>query len=162
MSLNSMTSSFSFSNTSAMSGVTVAPTDLKPVSNYAKIEDEATVVTLSNKTAAIAQGELLTYGCQPIKSVATKQKSTNPGKVAEGVQYQVRLDELLRTESSDGSIVYDEPIVAYLVVRHPLSSNITASHIGTCVTRLIGACMREDGTFRFDDIMRSGLTPNAD
>lgn len=159
---NAMTSSFSFTNTSAMSGVTVAPTDLKPVSNYAKVEDESTVVTLSNKTAAISQGELLTYGCQPIKQVATKQKSTNPGKVSEGVQYQIRLDELLRTESSDGSIVYDEPIVAYLVVRHPLSSNITPTHVGTVVTRLLGASMREDGTFRFDDIMRSGLAPVAD
>jgi hypothetical protein len=162
MALNSMTSSFSFTNTSAMTGVTVAPTDLKPVTNYAKVEDEATVVTLTNKTAAISQGELLTYGCQPVKQVATKQKSTNPGKVSEGVQYQIRLDELLRTENTDGSIVYDEPIVAYLVVRHPLSSNITASHIGTVVTRLVGAAMREDGTFRFDDLMRSGLAPSAD
>jgi hypothetical protein len=138
------------------------PVDLKPVSNYAKIEDEATVVTLTNKTAAISQGELLTYGCQPIKSVASKQKSTNPGKVKEGVQFVVRLDELLRTESTDGSVVYDEPIVMYLVGRHTLSSNITSAHINEVFQRLIGACMREDGSFRFDDLMRSGLNPNAD
>lgn len=162
MSLNSMTSSFSFTNTSAMTGVTVAPVDLKPITNYAKVKDEATIVELTNKTAAISQGELLSYGCMPIKAVSTKQKLANPGKVADGVQFQIRLDEILRTENSDGSIVIDEPIVATLTIRHPLSSNVTATHIATVVTRLLGACMREDGTYRFDDLMRSALAPVAD
>jgi hypothetical protein len=157
-----MTSSFSFTNTSAMVGVTVAPVDLKPVTNYAKIEDEASTVALSNKTASLSQGEILSYGCQSIKTVSSKQKSVNPSKVSDGIQYQIRLDEMLRTVNDDSSVTIDEPIVMYLTVRHPLSSNITSSHIETVFKRLIGAAMREDGTFRFDDIMRSGLAPNED
>jgi hypothetical protein len=156
-----LTSSFSFTNTSEMAS-SIAPTDLKPVTNYAKIQDEATLVELSNKTASLSQGEILSYGCQPIKTVATKQKSVNPSKVTEGVQYQIRLDEMLRTTNEDASIIIDEPIVAYITIRHPLSSNVTAAHIGTVTKRLLGACLREDGTFRFDDIMRSGLNPVVD
>jgi hypothetical protein len=145
-----------------MVGVTVAPVDLGPVRNYSKTKDESYESEFANKTASLAQGEVLSYGCHTLPNVSSKQKSTNPGKVKDGVTYSVRLDELLRTQNDDGDIVYDEPIVMYLTVRHPLSSNITASHIETVFKRLIGACMREDGTFRFDDIMRSGLVPAAD
>jgi hypothetical protein len=145
-----------------MTGVSVVPTDLKPITNYAKVKDEATEVVLTNKTAAISQGELLSYDCMPIKSVATKQKLANPGKVQEGVQFVVRLDEILRTANDDSSIIIDEPIVMYLTVRFPLSSNVTAACIETMYKRLTGACMREDGTYRFDDLMRSALAPTVD
>jgi hypothetical protein len=144
-----------------MANVTIAPVDLKPTQLYAKTEDEATIVELKNKTAALDQGEILSYGCQPIKSVSTKNKVVNPGKISDGVQYQVRLDEVLRTTDSFGNVV-DEPIVMYLTIRHPLSSNITPAHIGTVMTRLCGASMKEDGSFRFDDLMLSALAPVAD
>lgn len=157
-----MSSSFSFTNTTAMSGVTIAPIDLKPVSLYAKTQDEKNVVELKNKTATLDQPEVLTYGCQPMRGkVSTKNKIVYETPVNDCVQYQVRLDEILRTTGLTVDPI-DEPIVLYLTIRHPISSNITPTHIGTLVTRLCGACMREDGTFRFDDLMLSALQPIAD
>lgn len=156
------TSSFSFTNTSSMVGVTVAPIDIKPTSVYGKVTDVATLCELHNKTGdPYTQPELLSYGCQPIKRVDSKVEIQNPGKVSAGVQYQIRLDEVLRTVRDNGDII-DDPIVAYITVRHAASQFVKPTHVEQVVKRLLGASMREDGTFRFDDLMVSALAPVAD
>jgi len=156
------TSSFSFTNTTEHS-VDVTPISLGVVTNYAKVADAANRFAGQNKTASVGQGELLQYGCDNIKDVQTDQKVYNPGKVTAGVRYRIRLDEILRTtDSGDATYVVDDPIVLELQIKHSMSGNVTASHIETCFKRLIGACMRSDGSFRFDDLMLSGLTPTVD
>lgn len=153
-----MTSEFSFTNTAAMAK-TITPVQIDPISDYAKSEDTATSCELRNKTAKIGWGEALSYQCTAINNVSTKQAIANPGKVSSGMQYIVRLDEILRTTDDTGNVVCDEPIVMYLTVRHPNSSNITPNHIASVFTRLIGALLRDDGSYRFDDLMLSALAP---
>lgn len=155
-----ITSTFSFTNTSA-SQHPVTPVEIDPVSLYAKTSDEPQNCELKNTTCVLGQGEVLSYICTPIKKVDTIQPILNPAKVTSGIQYQIRLDEILRTEDSDGNVIADDPIVVYLNIRHTNSSYITASMIETLFKRLIGAAMKDDGSFRFKDLMLSALAPTA-
>lgn len=156
-----MTSSFSFTNSDANTHP-VTPINVKPVTVYAKKEDSPTSCRLINKTSALDQGETLSYQCTDIKTVNTNQVIQNPAKVSNGVQYIVRLDEILRTTDATGNIICDEPIVVSLSIRHQMSGHVTGALVQQVVTRLIGACMRADGTYRFDDLMRSALYPIVD
>lgn len=153
-----MTSAFSFTNVSNSAHV-ITPIQIDPVSDYAKSEDTATSCELKNKTAKMGWGESLSYQATTVKNVSTKQEIVNPAKVQSGVQYIARLDEILRTTNDAGDVICDEPIVMYLTVRHPNSSNITPAHIAQVFTRLCGALQRDDGSYRFDDLMLSALAP---
>lgn len=155
------TSSFSFTNTT-LNTHSVTPVDLKPVTNYAKLTDEPDVTVLSNKTATLDQGELLTYSCKQLDKVTTQQTIQNPSPVRNGVEYRIKLDEILRTVDANGVIIRDEPIVASIVIRHQSSGSITSALITQVFQRLVGACMRTDGTYRWDDLMRSALVPVED
>lgn len=156
-----MTSSFAFTNTTAMTK-SITPIAIKPTTNYAKVEDEPDQAVLSNKTCPLDQGELISYKASKVAKVSTTQTIQNPSVVPNGIQYVIKAEEILRTIDADGKIVCDEPIVAYLTIRHQCSGNITNALIGQVVTRVLGACMREDGTWRFDDLMRSALVPVED
>lgn len=154
-------SSFGFTNKTA-SQHTVTPIDMDVVTNYALIEDEPTSCVLSNKTCPIDQGELISFKCQSVKSVSTAQDNLYPATVQTGVQYVVKLEELLSlTSDTDPNFRTDLPIVAYLTIRHTKNGQITDDIIGQVVNRLIGACRRDDGTWRFDDLMRSSLKPES-
>lgn len=156
-----MSSSFGYQNKTA--GTAAATVAIGPVSNYAKIQDEAEVVQLSNKTAPLDQGELVMYQSRKIPQVNTNLVVQNPAKISTGVQYQIRLDEILRTTDATGNITCDEPIVMYLTIRHPLSGHITNAMVVEVFNRLIGACYNETtDAYRFDDLMRSALMPVAD
>lgn len=158
----SYTSSFGFSNNTE-STHPVKPVDLQVTDNYALTMDEPTKVAMSNKTCALDKAEVLSYGCQEIKNVNTSVDILNPSAVQKGIQYTVKLEEVLTTTSdTDSNYRIDEPVVASLTIRHQKSGNISNALISQVVTRLIGACMREDGTWRFDDLMRSALKPTVD
>lgn len=157
-----MTSNFSFSNVATDTDMVISCTDIKPKTTYAKKSESATSCVLTNKTCTLDTPELLSYQCTEIAKVNTQNRIINPAKVSSGVQYIVRLDEILRTTDTNGSIICDEPIVASLTVRHPISGNITNAEVVSVIKRLLGACMREDGTYRFDDLMRSALQPIED
>lgn len=154
----SLTSSFSFTNATA--GQTVPTAALAPVTNYAKTSDEPTEATLTNKTCSLDQGEVVTYRCRDIREVSTVQQVLYPAKVLNGIEFGIRVDELLRTKTEDGNIVCDEPIVATLTIKTPKSSNINASIIDTVVSRLLGAAYDQTAKkYRWDDLMRSSLVP---
>jgi hypothetical protein len=155
------TSSFGFTNTTAAT-YTITPTEIGEKTNYAELQDDPTVHVRSNVTCPLDQGELLTLRCNPLDKITTTQTLVNPLKVKNGVQYVVKLEEILRTVNSDGDIVCDEPIVAYLTIRHQKTGNITQNIIDSVVKRLIGACYKSDGTPRWNDLMRSALEPTAD
>lgn len=154
-------SSFAFTNVTANT-VKLSPIDMKVVTNYSRIENTANSCTLSNKTTPLDQGELVVYRCNDLDRVTSTQKIQNPAPVQNGIQYVVKVEEILRTVDANGDIICDEPVVAYLTVRHQKSGNITPAHIEQVVSRLMGACQRSAGTFRFDDLMRSALSPIAD
>lgn len=154
---------FGFTNVTDNSNVTLHITDLKPVTNYGVEDTAATVSTLTNVTTPTSQGELVSYMYAKQKKISTKQTIYNPGKVVEGVQYVIRLDEILReTDSSDANYMVDEPIVMQLTVRHSMSGRVTAAHIEQLLGRLVGACYTSAGTSRFNDLMRNALQPRVD
>lgn len=155
------TSSFSFTNTTASSN-TITPVEIGEKTNYAEVADQPQEHVRSNITCALDQGELLTIRCNPLDRISTTQKIQYPYTVKDGVQYVVKLEEILRTVNSAGDIVGDEPIVAYITIRHQKTANITSSIIDTIVKRLLGACYKSDGTPRWNDLMRSALEPTSD
>lgn len=166
-----ITSSFSFTNTTA-AGFTVTPVEVGEKTNYtpsstykqkAAKNDLPYTEAYSNVTASTDQDEALTLTSKPIKSVNNMLPSTAyPSRQKGGVQYQVRLDEMLRTYDNDGNIMFDEPIVAYLTIRHPRSPYITASIVDTIVKRLLGSCYTSAGASRWNDLMRGNVTPSSD
>lgn len=157
------TTTFAFTNTIPIADVTPSVIDIGAKTNYALVGEQPTVVEMQNKTAPLDQGERLTYRCQDIDKVSTAQAIQNPSKVRNGVQYVIKLEEILRTRDADGNILYDEPIVAYLTVRHQKTGTITDSHIETVLYRLLGACFDKTAhEWRFADLMRSALQPVED
>lgn len=154
-----ITAKYNFTNT-ALSSKTITPYDIGVSKNYALIEDEPTSCVLTNKTAPIDTGELISYKCQNIKNVSTSQEVLYPPKVTTGVQYVVKVEDIASvTSDTDPSFRTDLPIVAYLTVRHTKSGYITEAMVGQAVERLLGACKKADGSWRFGDLMRSSLKP---
>lgn len=157
-----LTTKFGFTNTTA-SSKTVAPVDVKMKSNYALIEDEPSSCVMSNKTCPIDQGELISFKCQTVKNVSTAQDVLYPAKVQTGIQYVVKVEDLLSvTSDTDPNFRTDLPVVAYLTIRHTKNGAITDEIISQVVSRLLGACRKADGTWRFGDLMRSSLKPEVD
>lgn len=156
------TSSFGFSNTTDGTH-SVTQKSISLTTNYAITQDSADVVTLNNKTAPIDQEEIISFRSRDIASVKSTANVQYPSPVSKGVEYSVRLDEVLSTiDSTDASFRVDEPIVCTITFRHPKSGNITGSIMGTVFTRAISALMKADGTWRFDDLMRSSERPVTD
>lgn len=156
-----MTSQFSFTNKTD-STKTIAPVTVGVISNYAKVVDEPNTVVLSNRTCPLDQGELVTYRVNDVAKVSTSQKIQNPSKVRNGVQYVAKVEEILRTTDTNGNIVCDEPVVAYLTIRHQKSGNITSAQITEVIRRLLGTVQKSDGSYRWDDLMRSAIVPITD
>lgn len=157
-----MTSSFGFTNVTDSAHL-ITPKNLQLLEEYALKQDEPTVVELDNVTCPLDQGEIVSFKCSNVNRVSTSQEIRNPAKVVTGVQYLAKVEEILRTTSAtDADFVVDEPIVAYLTIRHPKSGNITSAHIETVVNRLLGTLTKADGTWRFDELMRSALKPTED
>lgn len=154
------TSAFGYTNTTPSTTDTVVPIKIGPTTNYAVTEETANRAVLSNKTAPVDVEEIISYKSQNIPQVNTDLNIQYPSPVKKGIQYMVMVENTLSTtDSADPSFRMDEPIVAYLTVRHPKSGNITNTQVAAVVTRLISACKREDGTWRFDDFMRQAERP---
>jgi hypothetical protein len=155
-------SAFTFTNKAASTN-TITPLALGLTSNYAVSTEVANQAVLNNKTADIDAMELISYRTQSVKNVANNLDIRNPAKVTSGIQYGVQIEEtLVTTDSDDATFRVDEPIVASLNIRHPKSGNIDNSVVAEVVLRLISTLMRANGTWRFDDLMRSAERPIAD
>lgn len=154
-------SNYAYSNGTAAT-FEITPVAVGVVTNYAKTVDEPTIVQLSNKTCPLDQGELITYRCNDIDKVTSTQKVQNPSKVRNGVQYVVKCEEILRTKDSDGNIISDEPVIAYVTFKHQKSGNITPELVEEVFKRLCGALYKSDGTSRIADLMRNAIAPTTD
>jgi len=158
----SRSASFSFTNTTA-STHDVTPVELGLVTNYAIERDTARQAVLNNKTAPIDAQEIISFRSNDLAVVNNDLNIQNPAKVAKGIRYGVEVQEtLVITDTADPSYRVDEPIVATLTIRHGKSGDITNALIAQVVTRLISSCRRADGTWRFDDMMRSAERPVVD
>jgi hypothetical protein len=155
-------STFSFTNTTAGSH-DVTPPALGLTTNYALTAQDANNAVLNNKTAPIDAEEIVTYRSRPISTVNTDLNIRYPSPIKTGVQYQVQVEDVLTTtDDADASFRVDEPIVALLTIRHPKSGNISNAIVAQVVQRLLGCILRADGTWRFDDLMRSAEKPVVD
>jgi hypothetical protein len=158
----SKVSAFGFTNTTAGSN-NITPIDLGLTSNYAVKSDTADTAVLNNKTAPIDVEEIVTYRSRDIQVVNTSLNIQYPSPVKKGIQYQVMVEDTLSTtDTADADFRVDEPIVCQLTIRHPKSGNIGNAEVATVFTRLISSLMKEDGTWRFDDLMRSAERPVVD
>jgi hypothetical protein len=155
-------SAFGFTNTTAGSN-TVTPIALGLTSNYAVKADTADQAILNNKTAPIDIEEIVTFRSRNIPTVNTSLNIQYASPVKSGIQYQVMVEDTLSTtDSVDADFRIDEPIVMQLTVRHPKSGNIGNAQVGAVFLRLISSLMKTDGSWRFDDLMRSAERPVAD
>lgn len=148
---------------SAASSQTVTAASIKPVSTFALVKDEPDNCELINNNSLLDVGEKLSYSAINVNNVASRLDNQYPAPVNSGVQYVVRLDEqLLLTSSGEASFKEILPVTAYVTIRHPKSGEISSSEIDTIFQRLIGACLKSDGTTRFSDLMKSALRPTTD
>jgi hypothetical protein len=155
------TSTFGFTNTSVSTNE-VAAVALGLVDNYAVATDTADTAVLNNKTAPVDLEEIVTFRSRDIARVDNSLNIQYPSPVQKGIQYQVMVEDTLSTtDSEDASFRVDEPICAQLTIRHPKSGNITNDIVAAVVTRLLSTCIRADGSWRFDDMMRSAEKPIA-
>lgn len=155
-------SEFGFTNVSDSIN-SVVPKALVLTSNYSLIQDAADVVKLNNKTAPIDQEEIIAFRSRNLNNIPTDLNVQYPSPVKAGIEYSLRIEDLLSTtDSNDPNFRVDEPIVCTIAFRHPKSGNITNSIIGTVFVRAISALMKADGTWRFDDLMRSAERPVTD
>lgn len=159
-----LVSNFGYTNKSAaeMAAPTATVIDFK--NDYALVEDEPTQCVLANKTSPLDQGEKISFGCRELPSITSSVKNNYPGRVTNGVQYQIKLEELLSiTDSQDSTFREDVPIVMSLTVRHPMVGAINGTTINDVMMRLFSAMYyTENGVqkSRWDAIMRSALKPN--
>lgn len=154
-------SSFGFTNTTA-GAHDVDQIALGLTTNYALTSDQANNVVLNNKTAPIDQEEIVTVRSGNI-DIKSKANIMYPAPVKTGMEYGVRLDEVLSTtDSADPSYRVDEPIICSITFRHPKSGNITNAIVAQVFQRAISTLMKADGTWRFADLMRSAERPIVD
>jgi hypothetical protein len=155
-------STFGFTNTSDGTHP-VTPTALGLTTNYATASEDATTAILNNKTAPLDAEELIRFTSRPVANIQTGLHLQYPSPIKGGLQYQVEVQDVLTTtDDADPAFRVDEPIVAMLSIRHPKSGNFNNDVISTVLRRLIGCVMRADGTWRFDDLMRSAEKPVVD
>lgn len=160
--LGDKVSGFSYTNTTA-STHTVTPILLGLTSNYALIADNANIASLNNKTCPIDALELIQFRSRDVARVDSNLNIQYPGPVKSGIQYGVRVEETLTTtDTGDASFRVDEPIVLNLSITHPKSGNITGDQITAAFVRLVSTLVKADGSWRFDDLMRSAERPVVD
>jgi len=132
------------------------------VQNYALVTEDPDQVVVDNTLAPLDQQELITYQSRTLPRINSGVVNNFPATTTAGVQYVVKVEELLSTVDSDSGVRVDEPITMYVVVKHPRSGNITSDIVTEVWKRLNGALMKSDGTYRWAELMRSALKPVED
>jgi hypothetical protein len=156
------TSAFGFTNASDSSNEVTAKS-LGLTSNYSLTADNADVATLNNKTAPVDQEEIISFRSRDIGAVNTTLNIQYPSKVKSGIEYSLKIEDTLSTtDSADADFRVDEPIICTITFRHPKSGNIGGDQVATVFVRALSALMKADGTWRFDDLMRSAERPVVD
>ena len=158
----SKTSAFKFTNATDSTHL-ITPKLLSLTGNYAVETDTADDVMMNNKTAPIDAEEIIEFRSRALPKVNTNLNIQYPSTIKTGIQYQVSVEDTLTTlDSADAAFRVDEPIICQITFRHPKSGNITSTEVSTCFLRAISALMKADGTWRFDDLMRSAERPVVD
>lgn len=152
-----MKATFGFTNTTKRT-VTVPVVDIR-MTDYAMRQDEPESCAVINTTTNVDQPELITYQCGNLDRVPTKNKNLYPAPVQAGVQYGIRIDELLRVTDDSDVELYDLPLTATLTFRHASNAAITAEVVESILQRLLGALYKSETETRINDMMRMAIRP---
>lgn len=156
-------SSFGFKNKEA--GSSVPTTAIGAKTNYAPVPASlpGQEYTVTNSTCPVDQGEQISYRSRAIKSVVSSLPIVYPARVSGGVEFGVRVDEILRTKDSNDVVLCDEPIVCTVTFKAPRSSNISAEILDEVWARTVGSLYdATNSRYRFIDLMKTALEPVND
>jgi hypothetical protein len=161
MSLTTAESTWGYTNVTP--GATLTLTALGLKSNYASVMDEANEVVRVNKTTPIDQTEVVSIRSSVVPKVNVSKylPVPNPSPIKTGITYTVQTEVLLRHTDDQGNVT-DFPIVAYTHIRHQRSGVISSALVEEAFNRHVSAFFHDDGTSRFNELMRSALQPEAD
>lgn len=135
------TTSFGYTNGEATTAAK-APTFLGNLgTNYGVIEDKAGNLTLSNLTAPTDQPERITFMSQPLKRVNTSFPIAYPATNEMGVQYTVKVEDVVRISDATAGSSYtrDIPVKVTLSVQQGISDDISTDNVLAVISRAVGA-----------------------
>lgn len=151
-----------YTNTTAQSAYTLPLVKLSESTNYAIVEDEAGVTLLSNTTANADIAERISVKAQNIAEVKPSQGVLYPSPVKTGVQYSVKVENILSTtDSTDPAYRLDEPIVVTLTVKHNQSATFSDETVLEQIGRAVSALISDDGSDRIGALQRLATRPAA-
>lgn len=128
--------------------------------NYAVVTSDPGKVILENITTNVDATEIITFlgsysnGCSTTLPISATTRPTE-----KSVQFQIKVEDTLRTLDDKQAPIEDDPIVAYLTVRLPRSGAVSNENIATVVNRVLAACKDGQGNYRFDELRRLALEP---
>lgn len=153
-----------YTNATVRSGQTTQEYALGLTSNYAVDIDGDKRVVLDNLTTGLTKPkkEVIEFWFNNIATVDTEARIEYPTPIKSGVQYGIKLHEVVTKTMPDGSI-QESPVVVQLQIRHQLDDAVTESVLQSCMERLLSCLRREsDNSYRFDDLVRGALRPKVD
>lgn len=157
-----MTLNVGYTNTTA-STQNINPTKLGKESNYAATSETASEVRMSNLTCPADQAEIISYRYRNVSNINIPQGNMYPPEVSGGIEYGVKLDDLLSlTDSTVPSFRVDYPMEVTLTIKHPKSKYITKDVVIGALQRTLGALCNAAGEWDIERIMRGSLEPKAD
>lgn len=159
-----MSKSVSLNYTDTAGGV--APTITGVAKNYgadfAKKVDSAGTADITNITSPSDAPNTERYSVSVVKDIYKGTPVTESYKSANKAGFsllsQCNLVATV-TDSEDSTYRVDVPISAHIVVKGPNDSNITTSHLTTCLMRALGGLYETDGTIRLASLVRGSLLP---
>jgi hypothetical protein len=131
--------------------------DLGLTTNYFVVKDEPDQVMLDNHTAP-KHKELITLTANSVAAVNTNCRVAFPNPVRGGTRIRVQLETLVKNTLADGSEVED-PINMYLTAVVPDNGFVTDADVAEVFRRLVSVLHKDDGSYRFDELLRGGLKP---
>lgn len=151
-----------FNSTFGYEGTASAET-IGLTTNFAPVVNQPGTWMARNNGSILNQNEVVALKAEDIKSVSNNLKlPENTIILRQGIQYVVKIEEDLRTVSStDPSFQQDDPVVMYVVVRHPNSAFVNGAIIDKMFARLQQVIKKPDGKTRWDDLMRLSTQPNS-
>lgn len=118
----------------------------------------------ANKTSPVDQQETLRVQASEIADVY-KGTSIDPSAFApsrKGLSIVAQVNDILRvTETTDATYQVDLPISAHIVVKVPLSANITAANVETVLGRALALFYNSNDvtTGRIGNLLRGAMNP---
>jgi hypothetical protein len=120
----------------------------------------------ANKTSPIDQQEIVRVQATEIADIY-KGTPIDPSAYAasrKGISIVAQVNDVLRvTESTDATFQVDLPISAHIVVKAPLSANVTAANVEAVIGRALALLYNSNDvtTTRVGNLLRGAMKPSG-